>query len=99
MTVLTAPSDEIVTLLWRTETGEDRRDVYGTVESAGRNEFFNAAEIDLKPEYRVTVWADEYDGEPMIELHGRRYTVYRTYLRSSGKVELYVTKKAGNHGG
>ena len=71
---------------------------YTARSSAGRNEFFNAAEIDLKPEYRVTVWADEYDGEPMIELHGRRYTVYRTYLRPSGKVELYVTKKAGNHG-
>lgn len=97
MTILTAPSDEIVTLVWRTETGEDRRDVYGTVESVGANEYFNAAKIDLKPEYRVTVWADEYDGEPFAVLNGRRYTIYRTYLNQSGKVELYLTGKAGNH--
>ena len=95
----TAPSDEIITLVWRTETGESRRDVYGTVESVGSSEFFNAARIELKPEFRATVWADEYECEPSVELHGRRYTVYRTYLRPSGKIELYLTKKAGNHGG
>lgn len=97
MTILTAPSDEFVTLVWRTDAGEDRRDIYGTVESVGANEYFNAAQIGLKPEYRVTVWADEYEGEPFVVLCGRRYTVYRTYLNPAGKVELYLTAKAGNH--
>ena len=98
MAMLAVPTDELITLIWRTETGEDRRDVYGTVESVGANEFFAAAEVGLKPEYRVTVWSDEYEGESVAELHGRRYTIYRTYLRQSGKIELYLTAKAGNHG-
>ena len=88
-------TSEVVTLVWPTEEDEERTAVFAEISSVGQKEFFAAAQTGLKPELRVVVWADEYDGQPIVEVGDRRLTVYRNYLRSDGKVELYLTEKAG----
>ena len=92
--------DAIVTLVWPLDAGsEETCEVFAQVESVGQREFFAAAETGLKPEYKVSVWAEEYTGQPVVIVGGKRYSVYRTYLRTDGKIELYLSEKAGVRGG
>ena len=58
-------------------------------------EFFEAGRAGIRPEYRVTVFAFDYNGESIVELEGVRYGVYRTYLESGEDIELYLERKAG----
>lgn len=76
---------------------ESTSKVWGCVTSVDRSEFYNAGQRNLKPEYRITIWAAEYDGEEIVEIDGERYGVYRTYRRDySDEIELYVERKAGD---
>ena len=75
----------------RTET-----DVFAIVESVTMSEFYQAGMQGFKPEYRMTVWMTEYNGQNLIEYNGKTYTVYRTYRRDDGRMELYVTERKGD---
>ena len=77
------------------QPNESAKEVYGKVDSITGREFFNAAQSDIKPEYRITVQADEYGGEKIVTLSGQRYSVYRTYRKDENTLELYVERKAG----
>lgn len=74
----------------RTET-----DVFAIVESVTMSEFYQAGMQGFKPEYRMTVWMSEYNGQNLIEYNDKTYTVYRTYRRDDGRMELYVTERKG----
>lgn len=50
----------------------------------------------MKPEFRFMIWQTEYDGEETLEYNDAVYSIYRTYLRDDGRVELYVTLKKGD---
>lgn len=75
----------------RTET-----DVFAIVESVTMSEFYQAGMQGFKPEYRMTVWMSEYNGQNLIEYNDKTYTVYRTYRRDDGRMELYVTERKGD---
>ncbi|MBQ5825170.1 MAG: phage head closure protein [Clostridia bacterium] len=75
----------------RTET-----DVFAIVESVTMSEFYQAGMQGFKPEYRMTVWMTEYNGQNLIEYNDKTYTVYRTYRRDDGRMELYVTERKGD---
>lgn len=75
----------------RTET-----DVFAIVESVTMSEFYQAGMQGFKPEYRMTVWMKEYNGQNLIEYNDKTYTVYRTYRRDDGRMELYVTERKGD---
>ena len=88
--------DDLVTLVWPTdEKAEEKTDVFARIESVGQKEFFAGAETGLKPEYKISLWADDYAGQPIVIARGKRYSVYRTYIRQDQKIELYVSDKAG----
>lgn len=92
--------DDIVTLIWPIDAGsEDKTDVFARVESISQTEFFAGAETGLKPEYKISLWADDYSGQPLVIARGKRYSVYRTYTRPDQKIELYVSDKAGVRNG
>lgn len=74
---------------------EIRRDVFCNVSSVSASEFFDAGRAGLKPEYRVTMFAPDYDQEGIVELDGVRYGVYRTYLGKNETIELYLERKVG----
>lgn len=72
-----------------------RREIICEVESIGQKEFFAASQQGLKPEYKLTVWADEYQGELTVIYNGETYKIYRTFRCNADKMELYITRKAG----
>lgn len=72
------------------EYTETQRKVFCEVRSVGVNEFYRALEQDLHP-VCVFVLADyaEYKGEKIVDYHGKRLRVVRTYVDRQ-KIELTV---------
>ena len=77
---------------------ETKTTVFGDIESVGAKEFADAGLLGLKPDIKVTIWANEYNLQDELEANGIRYSIYRTYLNKAGRYELYCEKKAGANG-
>lgn len=73
---------------------ETKRTVMCEVTSVSQSEFFAAANTELNPELRFTVFFGDYENESVIEYNGARYSIYRTY-RSGDYMELYAERKIG----
>ena len=81
--------------VWRRKT-EMRREILARLASIDRAEFFAAGQNGLRPDYRFTVNACEYEGETLCEYDGAQYAIYRTYrVAGTDDLELYVQRKAG----
>ena len=78
-----------------TET-ETKRDVYALVKSVTMYEFYQAGLEGMKPDFRFHVWMTEYKDEELVEYKGKRYRIYRTYIRNDGRIELYVNRQKGD---
>lgn len=98
---------EIITLLkpvsyqdavgvWHETTEE--KDVFCQVESVTRAEFFEAGRNGLNPDFKMTIFFGDYDGETMLRYKGDTYAVYRTYHAKTDVLELYVERKGGTNG-
>ena len=70
--------------------------VFAYVSSVSMTEFYQAGLQGMKPEYRFLIWQTEYEGEETLKYDEKIYTIYRTYIRDDGRLELYVTLKKGN---
>ena len=68
---------------------ETERTVMCEVASVSQSEFFAAANTELNPEFRFTVFFGD------IEYEGERFSIYRTY-RSGDYMELYAERKIGS---
>lgn len=68
---------------------------YAMKSSINQSEFYDAGLQGLQPMACYTVRLTEYNGEDEIEDGSERLTVYRTYNRTDGRVELYVAKRKG----
>lgn len=77
------------------EAEQPPREIYCSRRSVSRSEWVAAGQRGLKPEACVVVWADEYQGEEVAILDGRRYGIYRTYQSNPEEVELHLEKKGG----
>lgn len=73
---------------------ESKKTVYCEVNSITQSEFFAAANTELNPEYRFTIFFGDYNGEDIVEYNGVRYSVYRSY-RTGDYMELYTERKIG----
>jgi len=73
------------------------KQVFCQVESVGQREFFEAGRNGLNPEFKFTLFGGDYNNEPLVEYKGNQYSVYRTYLTKSDKMELYVERKGGTN--
>lgn len=71
-------------------------EVFALVESVSQTEFFDAGEKGLKPEFRFVVWLTEYEGQENLRYGSDVYSVYRTYRRNDGRIELYTQKRVGD---
>lgn len=74
---------------------EKTTEVFCNVRSVTRDEFFAASEKGIRPEWRVTMFAPDYNDEETVEFEGKRYIVYRTYLGSNESLELYLASRVG----
>ena len=73
---------------------EVEKTVFCEVDSITQTEFYQAANTELNPEYKFTIFFGDYDGQPLVEYNGVRYAIYRTY-RADDNLELYVERKIG----
>lgn len=74
---------------------EISRQVYCEAHSVTQTEFFAGSQAGLKPDLRFTVFNADYANEEILEFHGVRYSIYRTYNANSDYIELYAQKAAG----
>lgn len=75
---------------------ESKREVYCNVSSIGQNEWYEAGNRGFRPELKITMFLYDYDNETVVELEGKRYAVYRTYITQKSEcIELYLQEKAG----
>ena len=82
--------------VWREEL--KYKQVFCSVQSITQTEFFEAGRNGLNPAFKFTIFFDDYENEPMVEYKGLTYSVYRTYLRKTDTLELYVERKGGSNG-
>lgn len=71
------------------------RRVFCKVRSAARNEFYDAATDNLRPEFILTIsHAVDYEGEKLAAFRGYYYDITRTYYDGDA-VELTLSGKIG----
>lgn len=95
---------EVITLVGYTSTQDEygvwqnektERDVFCSVDSVTRSEFFEGGRNGLNPEYRFTVFFADYQGERECVYKGIAYGIYRTYHAKTDELELYAERKGG----
>lgn len=74
---------------------EASREVFCEISGIRQSEWFSAGQKGLKPQFMLTVFCDDYNGESLVEVDGVRYGIYRTYPAKHDKLELYLEKKGG----
>ena len=75
---------------------EKRREVFGSISSVSRAEWYDAGHAGMNPEIVFTTPLVNYCWEQEAEFHGIRYSIYRTYLvQGTDEIELYLERKAG----
>jgi len=82
--------------VWK-ETPTERQ-VMCQVDSITQSEFFEAGRNGLNPSFKFTMFFGDYNDETIVEYKGKTYSVYRTYLRRTDQIELYVERKGGTNG-
>ncbi|MBQ1574803.1 MAG: phage head closure protein [Clostridiales bacterium] len=93
--VLTLVSQTITVDAYGNESAKEaERTVLCEVDSISQTEFYAAANTELNPEYRFTIFFGDYQGEEICKFNGQRYAIYRTY-RSGDNLELYAERKIG----
>lgn len=70
--------------------------VFVDVTSVNSNEWFEGGRNGLNPQFRFTLFSHDYYGEKVIEYKDVQYTIYRTYIRKTDLIELYVELRKGN---
>lgn len=98
--------DAVITLVRETYTQDDygvrmptksEKEVFCTVDSVTRAEFFGGGRNGLNPQYKFTMFSGDYEGEATVIYDGLPYSVYRTYRAVMDMVELYCERKGGTN--
>ena len=93
--VVTLIAQTVSTDQYGNETYTDsKKQVFCEVDSITQTEFYQAANTELNPEYKFTIFFGDYSGQPIVIYNGVRYAIYRTY-RADDNLELYVERKIG----
>ena len=93
--VITLVTQTITTDKYGNEVAkETEKTVFCEVDFISQTEFYAAANTELNPEYKFTIFFGDYEGEEVVVFNGARYSVYRTY-RTGDNLELYAERKIG----
>ena len=71
--------------------------VYCATSSIGQREFSTTMQSGLKAELTILIDHDEYDGQKEVEYNRKMYSIYRTFVRDDGDVELYCEVRVGGN--
>ena len=96
ITLLSATKTQNTYGVWEEQLTE--RKVFCQVDSVTRQEFFEGGRNGLNPEYRMTMFFADYNGERELIYKGLTYSVYRTFQKRTDTLELYVERKGGSNG-
>lgn len=80
------------------ERATTSREVFAQVKSVSRSEFFEGGRNGLNPELVFSVFAEDYEDEPVVIYDERPYSIYRTYRRRDDFIELYCERRGGTNG-
>ncbi len=86
---------EIILIEPLNEREIEEKIVFAEVKGITQNEYVAAGKKDIKPAYKFEMWEFDYDGQTDIKYNGKRLTVYRTYPREDGIIELYTEERGG----
>lgn len=64
--------------------------------SITRAEFNSAGSAGHKPDMMLIVDADSYEYEKYLDYQGKKYSIYKTFGRKDGFIELYCELKQGD---
>lgn len=81
--------------VWKPTSSE--KEVFCKVESVTRAEFFGGGRNGLNPQYKITMFDGDYEGEPVVLFESLPYSVYRTFHSKMDEIELYVERKGGSN--
>lgn len=70
-------------------------DVFCTVASVGKNEFYSATQAGLDVQFVFRTHPANYEGEDTLIYEGVEYGIVRTYTASLDVLEIYAGYKAG----
>lgn len=73
------------------------RKVFAEVTSVGQSEWFEGGRNGLNPEFRMRMFAYDYQGESLVKYNGTVYQIYRTYVDRNEIIELYVERRQGKY--
>ena len=72
-----------------TPVTETAREVYCTVQSVSRSEFYTAMNAGIQPEYVFKLaLAEDYQGERVVRYNGQKFRVIRTYMTDDDGIEI-----------
>jgi len=76
---------------------ETEREVFCTVRSVTRSEYYNALNAGVQPEIVfVLALAEDYQGERYARYHGQKYKITRTYMTEDDGIELTAERSDVN---
>lgn len=73
---------------------KSERQLFCSKLSIGQKEFTSTFQ-SLKSEMVIIIDHDEYDGEKLLMYGEETYSIYRTFVRSDGDIELYCEVRVG----
>lgn len=79
----------------RVVTGETETMCFCAELPVTSNEFFVAKQAGVKSEVALLLDSECYNGETVARYNGSKYAIYRTYPRSDGMIELYLSERMG----
>lgn len=101
--------DDVCNLLTKRKTGEDDLGqpiftekpfmIFCSKLSITRAEFSSAGQFGHKPDMMLVVDSDSYDKEQHLEYYGKKYGIYKSFMRNDGFTELYCELNAGDVNG
>lgn len=78
---------------------ETERQVFCDRLSIGQKEFSVSMQSGLKAQITIVLDHDEYDYESKLKYRDKVYSIYRTFVRADGDIELYCEVRVGGQYG
>lgn len=69
----------------------------GIQKSVYQKEFFQAESAGLRPQGVIEMSSFDYSNERFVKIGTQEYSIYRTYLRGTDRIELYYGERVGNN--
>jgi hypothetical protein len=70
--------------------------IFCSILSITRSEFATSGQLGFKPDLMFIIDGDSYGDEKLLSYQGKNYSIYKTYRRTDGFIEVYAEVKIGD---